>query len=509
MCKMHRLGVASSMEKNKQVEITQFIEQDCVLGQTNLGIWYGHPYIQRDLPYIDSPFTYKSGFATLLSYLKWFSFCGQNGYLVDHPQNIDYGYINKTTEKVITIFTTERIESADLESLSWGLVALKMLGRLDEVNLSSVVDHIKDKQFPDGGFESYHYSTYLPDLRNTLYAVQALQAVGESPRNLSAVKRFVDSLQVGEYPGDSSYEFMLYDGEKYGISPSSVSVSWTSIAGTILRNLKFPLNNSDKLLLKCEKFYTNYLTNHTNFSLDDQVVDLYAILRWANIFPGRGDEIRESLQPLAFDLLRTLPSDSKWKRIPIGAGLYENFFPLLLARQNRSNPRLNCSISPSGFFKSNSSQQFTLRIANPGPLWYEFSSKSLSVLGEHQDLLSIKDFSPGNYQLSQKEQVDIPFSLEKIVSTVNLSAQNFTLELTLNVPVIGSNYFINEYEFFDCKLNFTLALLDDPSEKEQKKKIDPLVLAGLISIPIITIGTGGGIWLKKLKGKRKKETKRR
>ena len=493
------------MEKNKQAEITQFNEQDCVLGQTNLGIWYGHPYLQTFI-FINDPVSYRPGIATLLSYLRWFSFCGQNGYLEDYPDKIDHKYINETADKIITIFTTDRIERANLESLCWGLVALKMLNRLDEVNLSSLVDRIKDKQYPDGGFESYHFDTFVPDLEHTLYAVQALQAVGESPRNLSAVKSFVDSLQVGEYPGGSSYEFMLYDGEKYGIYPSSVSGSWTLIAGTILRNLNFPLNNSEKLLLKREKYYTNYLTNHTNFSLDDQVVELYAIFRWANIFPSRGDEIRESLQPLAYDLLRTLPSDSKWKHIPIGAKLYENFFPLLLARQNRSNPRLNSSISPGGFFKSNSSQQFTLRITNPGPLWYEFSSKSFSVLGEHQNLLSIKDFSLGNYQLSQQEKVDIPFTLEKLPSATNLSASNFTLELTLNVPVVGSNYFMNEYEFFDCKLNFTLALLDDPSEEEKKKKIDPLLLAGLISIPIITVGTaGGGIWLKKLKDKRKKQ----
>lgn len=504
MSKMHRLGVASSMEKNKQVEITQFNEQDCILGQTNLGIWYGPPSrIWREL-YIDSPFTYRSGIATLLSYLKWFSFCGQNGYLDDHPENIDYKYINETAEKIITIFTTERIESANLESLSWGLVAFKMLGRLDEVNLSAIVDHIKDKQFPDGGFESPLYS-FLPDLQGTLYAVQALLAVNESPRNLSAIKGFVDSLQVGEYPGGSSYDFKLLDNEKYGVPSEGVSHRWTLIAGTILRTLHFPLNNSDKLLLKLEKVYADHMANHSTLSLDYQVESLYGIMKWTSIFPGRGDEIRVSLQPLAFDLLRTLPNDSKWKRIPIGAGLYENRFPLLLARQNRSNPRLNCSISPGRFFKSNSSQHFTLRIANPGPLWYDFSSKSLSVLGEHQGLLSIKDFSPGNYQLSQKEQVDIPFTIEKLPSSTNFSASNFTLELTLNVPVVGSKEYKNEYEFFDCKLNFTLALLDDPSEEEQKGKIDPLVLAGLIGIPVLTVGAGGVIGATLAMKKRKKQ----
>jgi len=494
------------MEKNKQVEITQFNEQDCVLGQTNLGIWYGHPYLQTFI-FINDPVSYRPGIATLLSYLRWFSFCGQNVYLEDHPDKIDYKYINETAEKIITIFSIDRIERANLESLCWGLVALKMLGRLEEVNLSSLVDRIKDKQYPDGGFESYHFDTFIPDLEHTLYAVQALQAVGESPRNLSAVKSFVDSLQVGEYPGYSSYEFMLYDGKKYGISPSGVSPQWTLMAGTILRDLNFPLNNSDKLLSKLEILYADFIENYTKYSYDELVGRLYARIRDTYLFPGRGDEMLQTLRPIALELLKILPSDSKWVHIPIGAGLYENRFPLLLARSNRSNPRLNCSISPGGFFKSNSSQQFTLRITNPGPLWYEFSSKSLSVLGEHQNLLSIKDFSLGNYQLSQQKQVDIPFTLEKLPSATNLSASNFTLELTLSVPVVGTYEYMNEYKFFDCKLNFTLALLEDPSEEDQKNKIDPLVLAGLISVPLITVGVGGvlGATLVRKKRKRREE----
>ncbi len=469
---------------DRKINAQEFDLQDAIFGQTNLRFWYGPHGFDSNLLQPNDPVTYRAGIATFTTYLRWLSACGQNKFFDDVPQGIRFDYINDSTEKMITIFSTERINNANLWAHCWGLVTLKLLGRLDDVNSSRMITNIKNKQLPDGGFPSLTDSSYS-DLESTLYAVFALNAVGERPLNTSAVKSFVDRLQVGEHIQESlSYNFLPHEHTTVGVSNFE-----TVRAGTIFRILDFPLNNSDKLLLQFNSLYSSFLANYSSLSVDDQIGGIYGLMKWSYIFPEKYAEVCATFKPLALSLHETLPDDSDWLHIPPGADRSKTRFPLIMARLGRSNPRIECHISSGGFIVTNKQQPFILRVNNTGPLWYAISTQSLTIQGAIADYLSITNFSTNNFQLNPKEYVDIPFTIENKTSA-SLDAflnKTMTISLSLKAPVIATQEYYIDLEYYNCSLTFEMSLIKEPASNSDKG-MNPFVILGLVSIPIITAG---------------------
>lgn len=465
---------------NKKVDSNSFNLNNAIYGQTNLRFWCPPPYT-TDLLDIDDPGTYRPGIGYLTKYLETLSVCGQNKYWDNWPENLDMVFINNTVDKMITIFSTERLENAGLMSASWGLSTLKALGLLDKVNKTGMISHIKNHQLPDGGFGSSNYST----MKNTLYAVLALNAVAEEPKNTSAVKEFIDSLQVGAYDPESlSYEFLPYDWKTNNLSAAAPTIIETNRAGTILKILGYQYNNSDILFTKHEAVVNDILANYSTWTIDKQVMALYNHVKRSYYFPTRGAEIRESLKPIAWNLHQTLPDDSKWLHISSSGDPYVLQFAKTLVFLSWANPRVKCYVYPNSFYVNNTQQQFILRLNNTGPLHYSFTTKELAIENAYESILTHSGFTENVYQIEPDSIVDIPFTIEKKpgVNLANYLTQLFKLKLTFNVPVLSNLEYYADFCNYNGSVDFNVMFTEKPSNPTNNAVFSTLSLLALPAI---------------------------
>ncbi|MBD3190063.1 MAG: hypothetical protein GF308_05445 [Candidatus Heimdallarchaeota archaeon] len=293
-------------------------------------------------------------------YLQWLMLVGENylpgqGVYSHLPGDGGYNHlderliIKRANQLVKVLNTRKRCRS---RILAQGVFALKMLGRLDEVDREQLVERLQAKQAPSGGFYSEASEGYLSssegpsspkiyaDIEATQWSVGALAALDARPKDCLAVKEFVYSLQNT----DEDYWFepdryRFYSHRQDASKRPSLHAGNTRRAVIPLRYLGFPIPFVDKLQQKCEEGYNWFMENYDRLSPEDKLGHFGRIAFWTYILPVRLQKIRKEIRKLAWEYLQEL-SDDLWKIFRNWATA-EIFVPL-----GRANPRLTFRLSP-------------------------------------------------------------------------------------------------------------------------------------------------------------------
>jgi len=115
------------------------------------------------------------------------------------------------------------IES-QVEPAYWAVVALNMLG-VEPENRKAIVEFLRARQFPDGGFNNGPSSTPRSFLSSTLHAVEALKLLGEKPKR---TKQSISWLQARQ---ELDPIFRVLGGAYGGFAPGEPEIGWSELTG--------------------------------------------------------------------------------------------------------------------------------------------------------------------------------------------------------------------------------------------------------------------------------------
>ncbi|MHA1127217.1 MAG: hypothetical protein ACTSQX_16450, partial [Candidatus Heimdallarchaeota archaeon] len=258
-------------------------------------------------------------------------------------------------EKLIDLFNSSECQTYELITNCCVLVIMKILDRLDEIDVPAIVSHIQSFQGASGGFnDSFH--EFRPTLQASMYAVVALNAVGAEPLNVSGVRDFVYTMQTTS----SIYPVNMY--EFSNVETEGIHYSSTRYAHVILDILDYPIPHSSELLIKIEEELADFMANYSSYSENDFVSKLEILTYRTMMFPERGQEMREELLPIAkafHDSLHRLSSILNVNKDRSKDGLL-----IALILMGKADPHMDFYLSPKEIVKTEKETEMTLSINN-------------------------------------------------------------------------------------------------------------------------------------------------
>ncbi|MHA1185837.1 MAG: hypothetical protein ACTSO7_11870, partial [Candidatus Heimdallarchaeota archaeon] len=401
-------------------------------------------------------------------------------------------------EKMIDLFNSSECQTYELITNCYVLVIMKILDRLDEIDVPAIVSHIQSFQGASGGFND-SFLEFYPTLSATARAVTALTAVGEEPLNVSGVRDFVYSMQTNNsiFP-ISNYEFRNVETDGYG--PHN-----TKYAYVILDILDEPIPYLDELLIKLEGEFADFKANHSSYSDNEKAIYLELLASRTLMFPERGQEIREELLPIAMafhDSLHRLSSVLNIHKDRSKDGLL-----IALILMGKADPHMDFYLSPKEIVKTTKETEITLAINNTAYFEYQFNITGIELVGEAKNYYELENVTQENIRLKANEYYSIPLKLNKTTNETSNPLEKIEVKLTGTTPVYdvfherGHNYTFPFEIFFEITL--TEPTTTNPTN-DNKEKIKTGVIIGATILTGITIGAASTTYIVKKRRKRNK-----
>ncbi|MHA1308954.1 MAG: prenyltransferase/squalene oxidase repeat-containing protein [Candidatus Heimdallarchaeota archaeon] len=467
---------------NKKFLSNDFVQNNSIQGSTNLRFKVSYPPWTTWLN-ADNPYSYRTGTLQLIRYLSWISQFGVSS----RNDVIDYNRINTTASEIKKIFTTSRIDDARLWTYCNSLIILKILDRLDEVDIAPMISYIQNQQLDDGGFHS-HRSYTNPSLGNyssllmTYFSVLALNLVDAKPTNSSAVRDFVYRMQVNDsISAYSAWEFRMYSIE------FASDRSYTNYALNILRLMGYDIPNKENLTMKVESEYQNIVANFSSWSNSEKKSELYFVSLRSVLLDQFN--ISKALAPIAWDFYQSFPDDHSYLLFRDDFNVDSSYLANTISMLGNASPELGFYISPGKFNGTKQTQYFTLKINNSAPFNYNFSLNNFLINSVQSDY-SISFQGSGNYTLKSFESLEIPITLNKTINTTS-SLDNLPLKLELTVPVIDlikDSYHTKTFNssiFFDLSKEQKLIIPTNTTTPDDNDGWSKLKLGLVIGLPIL------------------------
>ncbi|MHA1435925.1 MAG: hypothetical protein ACTSO7_18970, partial [Candidatus Heimdallarchaeota archaeon] len=258
-------------------------------------------------------------------------------------------------EKLIDLFNSSECCDYELITNCITLVILKILDRLDEIDVPAIVSHIQSFQGLSGGFND-SFKNFYPTLQATMWAIVALNAVGEKPQNVSSVRDFVYSMQTNNsIYSTRNYEFRNIETESY-------DPQYTRYAYVILDIIEEPIPYLDELLVKVEGEFDDFIANHSSYSNWDLTAKLELLTTRTLMFTSRGQEMREELLPIAISFHDSLERLSPY--LIINKDREKDGLLVSLILMGKADPHMDFYLSPKEIVKTEKETEMTLSINN-------------------------------------------------------------------------------------------------------------------------------------------------
>jgi len=406
---------------------------------------------------VDTPSTYRVGISHPLAYLQLISVTGDVPYWYEY--GIDFEFINTEAEKVKTIFTTERFNHTELDGCCSAIHLFYLLGRLEELNTSKIVEKIKSYQIDDGGFLAFAagWADPFSSIYQTWWAVQALALVGEKPRNSSAVRDFLVSMQ----DTTSIYETTIYEFKMD--RNNGAGIKETKLAFLIAKTLGFELPHLKELQAKVEKEYAFFMANHSKLELDDCIAELYHLVdRTYMLNKSRAEEMRKTLAPIAWELHNSLPEGSYFLRYTAGhQDSLQVFLQYSLVHLGRANPKLECYLKPNKLNATTNETTGELVVVNSSPLRYPINLTKLEVLGEGRDHYAVNLTGKQTFTLLPQQEQKIALSLKKTSNKTDSLPSKLEVKLTLEAPTYCGEQDRYDYQPVTAQYYFTVNITQE------------------------------------------------
>jgi len=333
------------------------------------------------------------------------------------------------------------------------MLVMEKVGRLNELNLSLMANHIKSFQLEDGGFKSPliirpHLGIYS-DLEATLQAVQSLELAQEEPLNKAAVRDYIYSLQdTTDQLHNWKYDFKLCHAIKHerDLPPST---HYTVLAALALQVLGFDLPYQSEIERKIKDKIDDFCSQFNTYSDKDKALFLFAFMNYSSIFnESEGKTIRDRLSQFALALHESLLPKS-----PLLNGTFTTVtgrFGRLLTATNMANPNLSFSIYPGVFNSTVKEQDLTLGIENFIQVIYKLMNFELEVIGDGKGIYIVHSSIP-NMTLAYGD------SAEHVITLQNLTDKQIdSIDLKLSFSTPMKNVISWENRYYRANIYFTL-----------------------------------------------------
>jgi len=394
-------------------------------------------------------------------------------------------------EKLIDLFNSSECQTYELITNCWVLIIMKMLDRLDDVDVPAIISHIQSFQGSSGGFnDSFH--NFYPSIQATMWAVVALNAIGEEPQNRTGVKDFVYSMQTTNsvFP-TNMYEFSNVETE-------GIHYSTTRFAHVILDILNYPIPHETELLAKVEGEYADFMANYSTYSESDFGTKIEILTYRTMMFPERGKEMREELLPLAMTFHDSLHRLSSLNNINKDRDKDSLLVALIL--MGKADPHMDFYISPKEIQKTTKETEITLSMNNTAYFEYLFNITSVELVGEANNYYQIENITKENVKLKTTEFASFPLKLNRTTNETEVPLEKIEIKLTGQAPVYnlffeqGHNYTLPFEIFFEIPITEPTTTSNPDNNKE---KIITGVIIGSVLVAGIGIGTASTILVKK------------
>lgn len=386
-------------------------------------------------------------------YLRWLTMFGENR---GRPIPISNEELNtEYIEPYLFEYNNATLLSEkDPYSACHILYIMEKVDRLSELNTTLIANHIKDGQMEDGGIKSTRYHPpelgNYSDLESTVFAVQALAMIGEEPRNKTAMRDYIYSLQdtSSTYP-NRIYEFKPYHTTVYWSEqpPEPIFTLWAALA---LTTLGYPLPYRSSIENRIYEKMTDFFALYDTYMEDDKVLFMRFFSESAYMFSlSEAQAIRDQLFPYAMGLHKSLPINNECLNGDFSSVC--GAFAQLLTSLGKANPQLDFTLAPSKFNGSIDKHNFTLRIENHWQLWHNLTDIQVEIIGEGKDVFNINYPSITNITLYDRDYYEFNISLNQI--TANYT-EDIDLKLSFIIPMKNLLTFADGV--YNCDIYFNL-----------------------------------------------------
>jgi hypothetical protein len=398
----------------------------------------------------------------------------------------------------------------------WTLALFERLGRLAEIDSEPLITFLQNRQLANGGFTYYndeHLAAYhhkYPDkalpctVDTSLTVCGALATVGAEPKNKTALREYLASLQTVEsisFP----YDIGLFRDREPNIGEQGDTYSDTGATSQALMLLRlFNLTIPNKELLENHlEDRMDYVTEHfpeapaSIEELENQQNLLSWIIELA-FFLGKKELLDGFLEERLWHIHNLYRETSAYliKRQAVG-------FAIALTRVKRAGFNLDYRLVPTSFPKGATKQTGTLRINNRSPYPYLLTPEGLSCT--NCPAVSVTLASTAPVTLTSNRSVDLPITISHNASEGTLPS-TLTLRLTVTAPVTGIDGITMTATLpASSRVFFELPVT-------RPKNLSPAVLGLLVGLPTTTAAAAAGgtasYLRRKNKSKKKKTTKK-
>ncbi|MHA1656985.1 MAG: hypothetical protein ACTSWT_10785, partial [Candidatus Heimdallarchaeota archaeon] len=289
------------------------------------------------------------------------------------------------------------------------------------------------------------------------WAVQALALVGEKPRNCSAVRDFLVSMQ----DTSSSYETTIYEFKPD--YKDGAGIKETKLAFLIAKTLGFELPHLKELQAKVEKEYAFFMANHSKLELRSKIAKLYHLVdRTYMLNKSRAEEMRKTLAPIAWELHNSLPEGSYFLRYTAGhEDSLQTFLQYSLVHLGRANPKLECYLKPNRLNATTNETVGELVVVNSSPLRYPINLTKLELLGEGRDHYAVNLTGKQTFTLLPQQEQKIALSLKKTSNKTDSLPSKLEVKLTLEAPTYCGEQDRYDYQPVTAQYYFTVNITQE------------------------------------------------
>ncbi|MHA1309152.1 MAG: hypothetical protein ACTSO7_14285 [Candidatus Heimdallarchaeota archaeon] len=413
------------------------------------------------------------------------------------PLILEHYFHEKMTtelEKLVDIFNTSECRTQELLTNCYVLVIMKILNRLDEIDVGEIVSYIQSFQDSTGGFKD-SFNENKPTIYASTKAVVALNAVGAEPLNRTGVRDFVYSLQdTTSIP--PSYEFKNYKGG--GSFPI-----YTRDAKVLLDILGYSIPNIDKLLLKVEGEVADFVANHSTLSNEEKTDKLGALAYRTLMFKQIGDTMREELFPIAWAFHNNLHELNS--AIQISKDRSTDGLLTSLMLMGKADPHLDFFLAPKEIEATEKETVMTLAINNTAYYDYKINITNIELEGNAKNYYQLENLTLNDITLSVNENKEFTLTLNKTTNeTIPISLEKVKVRLKGDAPTYDKNFRVGYNYTCSFEIFFEIPLKHPTSEepKDKGKMTSGAIIGSVLGGGIIT-GATAGYFLNKKKAKKK------
>ena len=287
--------------------------------------------------------------------------------------------------------------------------------------------------------------------------MQALALVGEKPRNSSAVRDSLVSMQ----DTTSIYETTIYEFKMD--RNNGAGIKETKLAFLIAKTLGFELPHLKELQAKVEKEYAFFMANHSKLELRSKIAKLYHLVdRTYMLNKSRAEEMRKTLAPIAWELHNSLPEGSYFLRYTAGhEDSLQTFLQYSLVHLGRANPKLECYLKPNRLNATTNETTGELVVVNSSPLRYPINPTKLEVLGTAKDYYAVNLTGKQTFTLLPQQEQKIALTLKKTTNKTDSLPAELEVKLTLEAPTYAGLRDRYDYQPVTAQYYFTVNITQE------------------------------------------------